>query len=163
MMSEQMIKNSKGGAVPVIEDQWTARYTYSVGKVAAKFLEGLKQKKILATRCSKSGMTYLPPRAYCERSFELCDSWEEAALEGVIEVATITTVGFEGSPKAPYALAYVRLDGVDTAIGGYVQGMDLSNVEQSMVRLKQGTRVRVEFIDNPQGQVKDFYFVLAQI
>lgn len=160
-MSVETIKNREGGAAPMIEDEWTARYTYSMGKVAAKFMEGLKQKKILATRCSKSGLTYLPPRAYCERSFELCDSWVEAAVEGVIEVATVTTVGFEGSPKPPYAVAYVRLDGVDTAIGGYMQGMDLSNVEESMRRLRQGTRVRVEFVDEPQGQVKDFHFVLA--
>jgi len=48
-------------------------------------MEGLKQGKILATSCSKSGLTYLPPRAYCERSFEPCDGWVEAAFEGVIK------------------------------------------------------------------------------
>ena len=153
-------KRNKGESM-VIEDSWTARYSYPVGQVAGKFMEGLKQKKILATRCSKSGMTYLPPRAYCERSFEKCDGWVEASLEGVLEVATIVSAGFEGSPKPPYAVAYVRLDGVDTAIAGYVRGLDLSDLEAAMQRLRAGTRVRVEFIDEPKGRVTDYYFVPA--
>jgi uncharacterized protein len=145
----------------VFVDSWTARYAYSVGEVAGKFMEGLRQKKILATRCSKSGMAYLPPRAYCERSFEKCDSWLEASHEGALEVATITTAPFQGSPKPPYAVAYVKLDGVDTAIAGFVRGLDLSNLEAAVQRLKAGTRMRVEFIDEPQGRVTDFYFVPA--
>jgi hypothetical protein len=156
-----MSEKRNSGESMVIEDSWTARYSYPVGQVAGKFMEGLKQKKILATRCSKSGMTYLPPRAYCERSFEKCDGWVEASLEGVLEVATIVSAGFEGSPKPPYAVAYVRLDGVDTAIAGYVRGLDLSDLEAGMQRLRAGTRVRVEFIDEPKGRVTDYYFVPA--
>ena len=40
----------------VIPGEWHVRYDYSVGKVAGKFFDGLKQKKILATHCSKSGI-----------------------------------------------------------------------------------------------------------
>ncbi|MBU2550193.1 MAG: OB-fold domain-containing protein [Proteobacteria bacterium] len=156
-MSEKGI----GGKPVVFVDSWTARYEYAVGEVAGKFMDGLKRKKILATSCSKSGLTYLPPRAYCERSFEKCDGWVEAGLEGVLEVATVTTIGFQGSPEPPYAVAYVRLDGVDTAVGGYVRGLDLGDVEAAMDRLRMGTRMRVEFIDQPQGRVTDFYFVPA--
>ena len=54
----------------VITDVVTLRYDYSLGEVAGRFMAGLKEGKILATRCSKSGLTYLPPRSYCERSFE---------------------------------------------------------------------------------------------
>ena len=145
----------------VFQDSWTVRYNYSIGEVAGKFMEGLKQRKIMATRCSKSGLTYLPPRAYCERSFERCDGWVEAGREGVVEAATIVTRAFEGAPDPPYALAFVRLDGVDTAIAGYVRGIDLSDVEKAAEKLKMGARFRVEFIEEPQGRVTDFYFVPA--
>jgi uncharacterized protein len=103
----------------------------------------------------------LPPRAYCERSFEPCDQWIEAGLEGVIEAATIVSAQFENLPKPPYAIAFVRLDGVSTAIINFVRGMDLSNVEHAAQRLNPGTRVRVEFIDNPQGRITDFHYVLS--
>ena len=61
-------------------------------------------------------MAYLPPRAYCERSFAPCDGWVEVGLEGVIEAATIVVAAFENLPPPPYAIAYVRLDGGSTAM-----------------------------------------------
>jgi hypothetical protein len=147
----------------IITGEWHVRYNYSIGKVAGKFFEGLKRKKILATHCGKCGLSFLPPRAYCERSFEPCDQWIEAGLEGVIEAATIVSAQFENLPKPPYAIAFVRLDGVSTAIINFVRGMDLSNVEHAAQRLNPGTRVRVEFIDNPQGRITDFHYVLPTV
>src|SRR6266850_1805159 len=84
------------GSGEVITEVVTLRYDYSLGEVAGRFMAGLKEGKILATRCSKSGLTYLPPRAYCERSFEPCDEWVEAGQEGTIEAATIVNAQFEG-------------------------------------------------------------------
>jgi len=155
-MPKQEVMNNAN----IITGEWHVRYNYSIGKVAGKFFEGLKHKKILATHCSKCGLSFLPPRAYCERSFEPCDQWIEAGLTGVIEAATIVSAQFENLPKPPYAIAYVRLDGVSTAIINFVRGMDLSNVEHAAQRLNPGTRVRVEFIDNPQGRITDFHYVL---
>lgn len=145
----------------VMHEQITLSYQYALGEVAGKFMEGLRECKILATRCSKSAMVYLPPRAFCERSFERCDSWVEAGSEGVVEASTIVVRGFEGSRKPPVAIAFVRLDGVDSAIANYVEELDLSDTEKAMERIKPGSRVRVKFIDRPEGKVTDFFFVPA--
>ena len=144
----------------VINGEWHVRYRYSIGKVAGKFFEGLKQKKILATHCRTCSLSFLPPRAYCERSFEPCDSWIEAGQEGVIEASTIVTAAFENLPPPPYAIAYVRLDGVSTAIINFVRDLDLSDVERAAERIKPGARVRVRFKENPEGRVTDFHYVL---
>ena len=143
----------------VITDIVTLRYDYSLGEVAGRFMAGLKAGKVLATRCSKSGLTYLPPRSYCERSFEKCDAWVEAGLEGVIEASTIVVRGFEGKRKPPVAIAFVKLDGIDSAIGNYVDGLDLSNYDAAMVKLAPGQRVRVEFAQAREGRITDFSFV----
>jgi uncharacterized OB-fold protein len=145
----------------VMNEQITLSYQYALGEVAGKFMDGLRSRKILATRCSKSAMVYLPPRAFCERSFEKCDSWVEAGSEGVIEASTVVVRGFEGSRKPPIAIAFVRLDGVDSAIANYVEDLDFSDVERAMRQIQPGTRVKVKFIDEPEGKVTDFYFVLA--
>ena len=150
-------KNADAGSV--ITDHVTLRYDYAIGEVAGRFMQGLKDGKILATRCSKSGLTYLPPRSYCERSFEKCDSWVEAGLEGVIETSTIVVRGFEGMRKAPVAIAFVRLDGTDSAIANYVDGLDLTNYETAMKRIAPGRRVRVEFAKAREGRITDFSFV----
>ena len=145
----------------VIHGEWHVRYAYSVGKVAGHFFDALKQKKILAAHCSKSGIAYLPPRAYCERSFVPCDGWVEAGHSGVIESATIVTAQFENLPPPPYAIAYVRLDNVSTALINFVKGLDLSDVPKAAAALKPGTRVKVEFIDKPVGRITDFHYRLA--
>mgnify|MGYP006189079645 CR=1 FL=1 len=96
-------------------------------------------------------MTYLPPRAYCERSFERCDSTVDAGHKGTIEAATIVSAAFENLPPPPYAIAYVRLDGVSTAMLNFVHGIDLSDVPAAAQRLQPGTRVRVAFVA-PNGR-----------
>ena len=146
----------------VITDHVTLRYDYALGEVAGRFMAGLKEGKILATRCSKSGYVYLPPRSYCERSFEPCDGWVEAGLEGVIETSTIVVRGFEGKRKPPVAIAFVRLDGVDSAIGNYVDELDLSNYEEAMQTIAPGKRVRVRFAQEREGRITDFTFVCVE-
>lgn len=145
----------------VISGEWHVRYNYPVGEVGAKFFDALKHKKIMATRCSASGISYLPPRAYCERSFEACDGWVEAGLEGTIEAATIVTAAFDNLPAPPYAIAYVRLDGVDTALVNFVKDLPLTDVVAAAARLTPGTRVKVRFIDAPEGRITDFHYVPA--
>lgn len=145
----------------VIPGEWHVRYNYSVGKVAGAFFDALKQGKILATSCSTSGLAYLPPRAYCERSLSACDGWVEASLEGVIEAATIVTAAFEHLPPPPYAIAYVRLGGVSTAMVNFVRGLDLSDVPAAAAKLLPGTRIKVVFKDEREGRITDFHYELA--
>lgn len=142
----------------VVTDQITLRYDYALGQVAGRFMQGLKEGKLLATRCSKSGLSYLPPRAFCERTFEKCDAWVEAGTEGVIEASTIVVRGVEGKRKAPMAIAFVRLDGVDSAVANYVDGVDLSDMDAAMRSIAPGTRVRVVFAAERQGRITDFTF-----
>ena len=149
------------GSGETITDVVTLRYSYALGEVAGHFMAGLKEGKIRATHCSKSGLTYLPPRAYCERSFERCDGYVDAGHEGTIEAATIVSAAFDNLPTPPYAIAFVRLDGVSTAMVNFVRGMDLGDVPAAAAKLKPGTRVKVQFIDEPQGKITDFHYVLA--
>ena len=153
-----MREEPASGTPAVITDTITLHYAYALGEVAGRFMAGLKEGKILATHCSKSGLTYLPPRSYCERSFEKCDSWIAAGHEGKIEASTIVVRGFEGKRKPPVAIAFVRLDGVDSAIGNYVDGLDLSDYDTAMKKLAPGKRVRVEFAAERQGRITDFSF-----
>jgi len=146
----------------VISDTISLRYDYALGEVAGKFMEGLKAGKILATRCTKSGLTYLPPRSFCEQSFEPCDAWVEVGPAGVIEQSTIVVRGYEGKRKAPQAVAFVRLDGADSAVANYVDGLDLSDLGAAMKSIAPGTRVRVVFEAERQGRITDFSFRLEK-
>ena len=145
----------------VVHGEWHVRYNYPVGEVGARCFDALKEKRIVATRCRASGTAYLPPRAHCERSFEKCDGFVDAGPEGTIEAATIVSAAFDNLPAPPCAIACVRLDGGITAMVNFVRGMNSSEVPTAAAKLVPGTRVRVEFIDAPQGKVTDFHYVLA--
>lgn len=145
----------------VIPAEWHVRYNYPAGETATRFFAALRDGRIMATRCTASGLSYLPPRAYCERSFQPCDEWIEAGHTGTIEAATIVSAAFENLPPPPYAIAYVRLDGVDTALVNFVRGLDLSRPEEAAKRLLPGTRVRVVFAAERQGRITDFHYELA--
>ncbi len=151
----------KSAADVVLPGEWHVRYNYSAGKVTSHFLEALRSRRILASKCSKSGIAYLPPRAYCETSFEPCDSWVEAGGEGVVEAATIVTVQFDNLPPPPYAIAYVKLDGASTALLNFVRGLDLSDVPAAAARLAPGAKVRVKFKDKPEGRITDFHYEIV--
>ncbi|MEN9763696.1 MAG: hypothetical protein RI906_3522 [Pseudomonadota bacterium] len=152
---------SQAPATMTLPAEWHVRYNYPVGQTGTQFFTALKERKILATRCSASGISYLPPRAYCERSFQPCDQWIEAGHTGVIEAATIVSAAFENLPTPPYAIAYVRLDGVDTAMINFVRGLDLSDVPAAGRRLLPGTRVKVVFKEQPEGRITDFHYELV--
>jgi len=145
----------------MIPAEWHVRYRYPAGDTATRFFAALRERRILATRCSASGISYLPPRAYCERSFQPCDDWIEAGSQGTIEAATIVSAAFENLPPPPYAIAYVRLDGVDTALLNFVRGLDLQDVEAAARRLRPGARVRVVFKAEPEGRITDFHYELS--
>jgi uncharacterized OB-fold protein len=48
-------------APSIIHQELTLSYDYAAGEVATRFLNGLKERKLLASHCSKSKLTYLPP------------------------------------------------------------------------------------------------------
>ena len=155
------MSNQQSFVDQVIPGEWHVRYNYSVGRVAGVFFDALKQGKILAPSCSTSGLAYLPPRSYCERTLTACDGWVEAAHEGEIEAATIVTAAFENLPPPPYAIAYVRLGGVSTAMVNFVRGLDLSDVPAAAAKLAPGTKVKVVFKSEREGRITDFHYELA--
>ena len=57
-------------------------------------------------------------------------------------------------------MAYVTLDGADTALINVVRGEDLSDIEAAATRLNVQPRVALRFVDDPQGRITDFWFEL---
>ena len=145
-----------------IPGRWDIPYLYSIGSTAAKFFMALGKNKLLATYCPKCARAFVPPRSFCEDCFVPLDQWRELGHEGTIEAATIVFESFPGMPPPPYALAYVRLDGADTALGNFLRGIDLANLPLARKQLAIGGRVRVQFTDKPEGRITDFFYAISK-
>ncbi|MDR7521146.1 MAG: Zn-ribbon domain-containing OB-fold protein [Armatimonadota bacterium] len=126
------------GTLPV-----ASRYTY--GPAGERFFRALKDEaRLLATRCGRCGITYVPGRLFCERCFDELNEWIEVGPAGTVEAVTTVHWGPDGSRlERPVLLALVRPDGADTVLVHY-----LGNVSPADVRI--GLRVRPAF--KPPGQ-----------
>ncbi|MFX1346403.1 MAG: Zn-ribbon domain-containing OB-fold protein [Promethearchaeota archaeon] len=137
-----------------IRDIIKINYKYSLGGQSKFFLELMNNKKILGTKCTKCGKIWMPPRINCSDCYVPAD-WVEVKPTGTIVVSTIvwyTTSAF--IKKIPYATAYVKLDGADTAL---LQGIFSENLVPS--KIKKGKRVRAVFQKEREGKMTDFFFV----
>lgn len=144
------------------EQTWDLSYRHALGTTVGGFLAGLRDKRLLGRRCPVCQRVLFPARSFCDRDHVDTTDWVEVGHHGVLEMFTIVYEPFPGMRVAPpYVLAYARLDGADTAVVGYLKGLDLSNVTQAAARLTTGAPVRVTFADDPQGEITDFWFEQA--
>lgn len=140
------------------EQTWDLSYRHALGTTTSAFLQGLSEGRILGRRCDTCQRLLVPARSFCDRCHVDTGQWFEVGIEGVVEMFTVVYEGFKGLPEPPYALAYVTLDGADTALPGYVRGLDLSDADAVAERLAIGSRVRTAFADEPTGTVADYWF-----
>lgn len=149
-------------AEPAFHQQtWDLSYKHALGKTIGGFLNGLKEKKILGRRCPKCERTLVPARSFCDRCHVETAEWVEVAHAGEMTMATTIMEPFKNLPKPPYAVAYALLDGADTAMVGFVKGLDLSDPRKAAEAMKPGKRLTVKFKDQPEGEVTDYWFEMA--
>lgn len=144
------------------EQTWDLSYRHALGATTSAFLQGLSSGRILGRRCDTCDRIVVPARSFCDRCHVETGQWFEVGGEGSVEMFTVVYEPFHGLPDPPYALAYVLLDGADTALPGYVKGVPLDDPAAVVDRLAIGTRLRVAFADEPTGTVLDYWFEPAE-
>jgi len=144
--------------IKTIQEKWDITYEHALGETAEHFYRMLvSEEKLLGKRCPKCGRVLVAPRSYCDRCFVDTTDWVEVGKEGRVEAFTVVFQKFKGLPDPPYCIAYVLLDGADTAILNYVRNVDWTpeNVPQN---IKVGDRVKVVFKEQKEGKITDFWF-----
>jgi uncharacterized protein len=121
------------GRVPI-------RHRYTPGVAGEAFFRGLRDRgDFTASRCEDCGITYCPPRLFCERCFA---GPLEADLTvgpgGTVVSFTVGYTGVEGEPlPQPVALGLIQLDGADTVLVHFLVEAD---------ELATGARVEAVFL-----------------
>jgi uncharacterized OB-fold protein len=108
-------------------ETWNITYTHALGATASWFFAQIRDHaKIHGRRCAKTGRVLVPPRAFSDETLLPTTEWVEVGPGGRIEAFTMVYERFRNLPEPPYAFGYVKLDGADTALGGYFKGVDLT-------------------------------------
>lgn len=145
----------------IVEQRWDLRYQHTADAVTASFLRTLRDEgKLMGIRCPVCERVLAPPRPICDRDFCETDGWVELGTSGTLELFTIMYLAIDGLPDPPYVLAYVRPDGADTAIAGFLEGVDLSSPEAATAQLEVGQTVVIEMREKRVGRITDLLFRL---
>lgn len=132
-----------------------ADYIYTAGIAGEKFFMALKEEgKLIAAPCKKCGITYLPPRMYCEQCFERLEEYVEVPPSGVVDTYTITYEDSDSEKlEDPVIVAFIRIDDTD---GGLIH--QLGDIDPSEAKI--GMRVTAVFKDKSKrkGGLKDIEY-----
>lgn len=135
----------------VLEGKMALPNQYFAGRLGSKFLIALRdKKKILGIRCKQCGITFVPPREYCEHCWEkIADNWVDLGHEGELVNYTVVRYNDKHLPmKAPYILGQIKLAGADTPLTHIVTGIDPKDV-------RLGMKVKAVFADEPTNTIMD--------
>ena len=141
------------------EQTWDLSYRHALGTTVGGFLNGLKHKQLLGRSCRGCDRVLFPARSFCDRCHLTTTDWREVGHSGELTMFTIVSEAFPGMlVDPPDVLGYALLQGVDTAVVGYVRRPHPRDVRKAAAGLRSGTPVEVRFADEPLGQVTDFWF-----
>jgi len=109
-------------------------YIYTAGIAGEKFFIALRdEEKFLATPCKKCGITYLPPRMYCEICFDSLEEYVEVPTSGVVDTFTMTYEDRDGQKlDTPVLVVFIRIDNTDGGIIHQLGEVDAGNVKVGM-------------------------------
>ncbi len=122
-----MVQNVGQNRVPRASIPLDPVFSWSVGNWMEQFFDGMKEGKIIASRCPACGRVYLPPRMICERCFVKADEWVELLDTGTVQSFTEAHVkagkgGELEDLESPEIIAMVLHDGADTCLVARLEG-----------------------------------------
>jgi uncharacterized OB-fold protein len=105
-------------ATGAVDHALDARYAWDAGVAIGRYLDGLREGRILGRECRGCDRVLVPPRMFCERCFRGTDAWVEAASTGIVQTYSICHVRWDMEPLAePELPAVISIDGTD---GGFL-------------------------------------------
>jgi uncharacterized OB-fold protein len=150
------IEETQMGEFMLIDRPHGALYKHSYGLVS-KFFTGLIDKRLWGTKCPKCGTTYCPPRAHCWNPAckVAITEWVELPLKGRIHTFSVMLFSADAFlEKLPFVLAYVQVEGTDTAIP--------MQIETDPTNVFIGQKLEIRFREERKGELMDMYGVPSE-
>ncbi|MEM2177140.1 MAG: Zn-ribbon domain-containing OB-fold protein [Archaeoglobaceae archaeon] len=129
---------------------FVARFRWSVGEIHEEFLKGLKDAKLIASKCN-CGYTVFPPRARCPKCFKKLgkENLVEISGRGVVESFTKVFFKLDGNGNEiwlenPENLALVKLVDTNSRI-----------VFRSLEEVCEGNEVEIVWNTERSGNLSD--------
>ena len=105
-----------------VEGDFPVHFRYTAGLAGERFLREIKVNgRLVAARCLKCDLNYLPPRIYCERCLSKLEDYVTIENIGTVDAFTVCREDSDGKDfPQPVTVALVRFP---LAHGGLVHKM----------------------------------------
>jgi len=111
-------KAVREGKVPTEKFRPKAKFAWGAGIAISRFLEELKNGRIIASTCNKCRRIMVPPRIYCEKCFKPSDGWTFVKDTGTINTFSVSFLAADATRlKEPIIVAIINLDGASESMG----------------------------------------------
>lgn len=132
----------------VLYSRWRpkAEYGWAAGVAVSRYLDELRNGKIVGRRCGKCRRVVVPPRMFCEWCFRPTDSWVYLEDTGTVNTFAISYIAADATRiKEPIIPAVIEIDGASTGMG--ILHM-LGEVDPKSVKIG----MRVKAVWKPSGE-----------
>ncbi|MCD6570644.1 MAG: Zn-ribbon domain-containing OB-fold protein [Deltaproteobacteria bacterium] len=136
-------------------------YNWALGPTWTKFFNGLKEEKILGTRCKKCNRVLVPARTFCPSCYKDMEDeeWVEVAQEGTVETWCLVNYKYYGQPKEPpYIIAQICLDRADCSVTHFIGGFDLSDPDKVREKMKSVSRIKAVWSKEKHADIYDIAY-----
>jgi len=141
-----------------IKYAWHNPYRVTLGPVYAKFLDGLKQKKIFGNICPKCGGLYIPARPFCDKCFVEPTEWVETDGSARLESFAVTYVQFLGLPEPPHVTGIIKVGDSVTNFLHFVSGVDYGDPRELEEKVRVGMKLKPVWKEERVGDMFDIAY-----
>lgn len=132
------LKESDMDKVLLVAHSPNLKYAWDNGPALKRYLDELKNGKIIAKKCNKCNRIMIPPRMFCELCWVPTDDWVYVKDTGIINTFSISYVHWDatriGKNEKPYIPAVIEIDGASKGMGilHMIGGIDEKKVKIGM-------------------------------
>jgi len=146
----------KEGKYLDIQYKFVPRYSWAAGVAISRFLDELKEGRIVARKCNQCERILVPPRMYCEQCYRPTDAWVQVRDTGKVNTFSISHVGTDARRlKTPILVAVVDIDGASPGMGIL---HNLGEVEPASIRIGMKVQAVWKQPSERQGAITDIRY-----
>ena len=132
------------------------QYSWSLGPAMSRFLQELKNGKIVGIQCKRCDRVLVPPRMFCEYCFGPCDEWTYLNDTGIVETFSISYLDADARRiEDPILIGVISIDGA-SPLHGFMHYFGEMKPEE----LKIGMKVKAAWkpTNEREGSITDIKY-----
>ncbi|RJP32366.1 MAG: Zn-ribbon domain-containing OB-fold protein [Actinobacteria bacterium] len=149
----------KEGKLLSLAKQPKLQYAWDNGPAIGRYLEELKEGRIIARKCNKCRRIMIPPRMFCELCWRPTDEWVYVKDTGKVNTFSICYVNWDASRikkgDKPHLPAVIEIDGASEGMGILHV---LGEVEPEKIKIGMKVKAAWKKPEEREGAITDILY-----